>query len=241
MTRLVSFSAVCVAFVSLTACSADDGGSSLRQAYKVDPAAKCDPADTNCAGEDPTVPPCDPADTNCKPPPPVSNPCDAQAVKSDESCKTLLGYTWNGSTCTELHGCQCFGPDCGSLFKSAEACKEAFGSCVVPDWCGETAQELATLLAEARSCNIASAGAIVCDGTVVPTTMGCPVPVASGSSKATIAYLDLYKAYAQKCPLPVPACPSPKGLSIDCVQGADIDGLMGACSYVPAPSTGEAK
>ena len=263
MKRLVSFSSLCAVLAAFSGCAADSGAGDDREVspYVMPPATcaaddptctdpKCDPADANC---DPKVPPCDPSatdcdpkvppcaagDTNCDPKVPPVDSCAAQAVKADESCDAFLGYAWDGKSCFALSGCACIGPDCNALFKTAEACKTKFQACgQASDFCGDTAKELEKLLTAARACNIASASKVVqCDGSFVQTIAGCPVPVASGSSPETQAYTALYLKYAASCPLPVPACPNPKGIPIGCVQGPDIDSLVGMCSLNPDGST----
>jgi hypothetical protein len=264
MTRIVSFSSLCAVLAAFSGCAADSGASNERgvSPYVMPPATcaagdptcvdpQCDPSVENC---DPKVPPCDPndpscgkapcdpSDTNCDPKVPPTDSCAAQQVKADESCGSFLGYAWNGKDCFALSGCACIGPDCDALFKTADACKEKYQSCDQPaDFCSDTAKELEKLLAAARACNIASASKVPqCDGSFVQTVAGCPVPVASGSSAETKAYTDLYLKYAANCPLPVPACPSPKGIPIGCVQGPDADSLIGQCSLNPDGSTGGA-
>jgi hypothetical protein len=193
------------------------------------------PGDTNC---DPKQPPCpadpnQPADASCDPKVPSVDPCAAQQVKADLSCNTFLGWAWNGSACFQLSGCACAGQDCKALFKSEKECLSKFAACSTWNACAAIAKELDKLLFAARACNIASAKAVVCDGTFVNTVTGCPVPVASGSSEETKAYLKLYQTYAQSCPLAVPACPNPKGIPIACQQGSDVDSLIGQCALSP--------
>ncbi len=239
MNRVVSISSLFAIIIAFSGCAADRGAGDDGEVVSPavvgagDTGATCDPNDPAC-----NEAPCDPGDTNCDPKvPPIEDPCAPHEVKSDETCDQLLGYAWDGKSCYPLNGCACIGPDCGELFASEEKCIESFKSCAPQSWCEETAETLAVLLAAARECNIASMKIVECDGTFVDTTFGCPVPVASGSSDVTLKYLAIFKEYAQNCPLPVPACPNPEGLTIDCVQGPNQDSLIGSCSVV-TDSTG---
>jgi hypothetical protein len=127
------------------------------------------------------------------------------------------------------------------VFDTEKECVNKYSSCSGGgsiDDCKLLAAELDELLSAARSCNIASASAKApCDGTLVPTVQGCPVPVASGSSSETLSYLELFEKFSKVCALPVPACPNPTGVPIDCVQGPDVDGLLGECSFVGQDAT----
>ena len=247
---ICSIFAVLAVFTGCAAESGDEGADRDVSPFVLPGADKCDPNDPTCAPSscddgtqncDPKVPPCEPGNTNCDPKVPPKDPCKAQEVKADATCNSMLGYAWDGSACYALSGCACSGPDCNSLFKTQEACEAHYQICKggSADECKTLAKQLATLLGDARACNIASAQKSVCDGTFVPTTQGCPVPVASGTSPETKAYLELYSKYAQVCDLPVPPCPNPKGLPVGCVQGPDVDGLMGQCGLLPGDSTAE--
>lgn len=202
-----------------------------------DPAWPCDPSATDCA----PPPPCDPSDTNCDDG--TQTKCAAQDITTD-GCGAFFGYAWDGKQCVALDGCECKGSDCSAVFATEKECVSKYSSCLTGgiDDCTLLAGQLSTLLGSARSCNIASASAKApCDGTLVPTVQGCPVPVANGSSEETKAYLELYEKFASVCPLPVPACPNPTGVPIDCVQAPDVDGLLGECSFTGDDATDPTK
>jgi hypothetical protein len=56
--------------------------------------------------------------------------CEPMDAKGQGACFCLVGYAWNGITCTEITGCECVGDDCPHLFKDQQACKSAHTSCV---------------------------------------------------------------------------------------------------------------
>lgn len=103
-----------------------------------------------------------------------------------------------------------------------------------PDLCGSLAADLAALLAEAQSCNVAAANPTQC-ANWVPAITGCAAPVASAGSAATVQYLEVYEVYAQSCPLPDRPCVDTTTLSVACTQTADNDSLVGNCTIVDKP------
>lgn len=59
----------------------------------------------------------------------VNTICRAQqadAVGVDCSSVIHFGFAWNGTTCRQLSGCQCQGPDCGDVFASETECMNAY-------------------------------------------------------------------------------------------------------------------
>ncbi len=56
--------------------------------------------------------------------------CTAQDAAGDGACMMILGYAFNGRTCTELGGCDCVGDDCDEIFNSREACRDAYKPCL---------------------------------------------------------------------------------------------------------------
>ena len=232
MNRLHTLSIVALfTFAGAAGCSAaPDDEATSRDHAALD---GCDPADSACA--------CPPDDTSCVPPnvPPVDPCAPTEAKGLDESCDLFWGWAWDGSACLSVSGCECKGA-CDALYKTADDCKVAHEICSGTgtggggDFCAQAASDLAALLAQAQACNIASADAAQCSA-FVPTIGGCYAPVASAGSEYTEKYLDLYDAYVASCPLPVPACPDPSTIKAGCVQGPDVDGLVGACEIL-APS-----
>jgi hypothetical protein len=160
--------------------------------------------------------PCDPSDKTCVPPGSdgvcdPSDPTDADCPcdPSDTSCKPPCDPS--DTNCTKLPP----NVDCASL-----------------------AQTLAQILAQAQACNLASAGAKAQCAAFVPTTSGCSAPVADAGSEATLKYEQIFKfEYLPSCPLPVPACPDPSTLKTGCVQGPDVDSLVGACAVLTDATT----
>lgn len=59
-------------------------------------------------------------------PTPSCKPMDVQGVGA---CKMLLGWYFNGKTCTSLGGCSCAGTDCGKLYKDSASCQAAYAAC----------------------------------------------------------------------------------------------------------------
>lgn len=59
--------------------------------------------------------------------PPVS--CNPMEVKGVGDCKLLLGFHWDGQTCSALSGCECAGADCGNLYKDQDLCLKAHADC----------------------------------------------------------------------------------------------------------------
>jgi len=57
---------------------------------------------------------------------PSCKPMDAKGVGN---CKMLLGWYYNGKTCSSLSGCSCAGTDCSKLYKSSGACNTAYAAC----------------------------------------------------------------------------------------------------------------
>ena len=64
-----------------------------------------------------------------------ASPCDAQNAFGSGTCFGFLGVKWNGSGCENVTGCSCVGPDCGSLYKTPEACALAHGTCPASSPC----------------------------------------------------------------------------------------------------------
>jgi hypothetical protein len=48
------------------------------------------------------------------------------------ACKMILGYKWDGKTCTMISGCSCSGKDCSRLYSSLAACQKAQAHCTKP-------------------------------------------------------------------------------------------------------------
>lgn len=55
--------------------------------------------------------------------------CAPQQARGEGACERILGVAWTGSRCVTLSGCSCQGADCGDLFPSEEACREAHQGC----------------------------------------------------------------------------------------------------------------
>lgn len=60
--------------------------------------------------------------------------CAPVDAKGEGMCKKLLGFVWDGSSCTALSGCNCVGSGCGQLLSQAE-CALAHKTCPKPDPC----------------------------------------------------------------------------------------------------------
>ena len=101
-----------------------------------------------------------------------------------------------------------------------------------PTPCEELASDLELLLAEARSCSIIQSNCSV----ALETIGGCPVP-ANADNAATAIYAELFEKYADECPMWGPASCGPLDLALaDCLQGPNVDGLMGTCGIVNDPT-----
>jgi hypothetical protein len=182
----------------------------------------CDPGDATCNPCPPDNPNCDPSQINCDPTP----------VQTTGACDQFWGVAWSGTSCVELTGCECTGA-CDALYPSIEECAHAHEGCVpVPVDCNVLAEKLASLLAAAKACNVASMSPKAQCGFLVPTIFGCPTPVASQDSAETQAYLGMFEIYAKSCTMAVPACPDPTTLVTGCEQGPDVDSLIGTCAIV---------
>lgn len=122
----------------------------------------------------------------------------------------------------------------------APACAPGDPSCVPSKVdCDKLAAELEALLIEVRSCNIASTQPTNPCSVLVPTVNACPVP-ANASSSELKTYLSLFDKYAMNCPLPAKPCADPSNLAMGCVQGPDVDSLLGVCDFIATPSVNDA-
>jgi hypothetical protein len=235
----ITFAAL--ALIPMAGCSTDPdpaGSGSLISAFAGD---VCAPDESQCP-----PPPCDDTDPACPPPPcspgdPECPPiaiCDPMPVEVQGDCDLFWGWAWNGSACVPLSGCECQG-DCALLYGDPDACAIDHEGCdgtIDPD-CNVLAAELGTLLAEAQACNVASMSPSQCNY-FVPTISGCSQPTVS--EEAAKPYLDLFAVYAAHCPLTDPPCPDPSTLSTGCVQGPDVDSLIGQCAIVDDGSVDDA-
>ncbi len=62
-------------------------------------------------------------------------PCDAFLASGTGTCRTALGFSFNGAECVLVAGCSCVGADCPRLYPTAEICQEIHASCVPPVPC----------------------------------------------------------------------------------------------------------
>lgn len=60
---------------------------------------------------------------------PTGGVCAAMDAEGIGSCEPVRGYTWTGSRCEIVSGCECAGADCDSLYPSQAACREAHAGC----------------------------------------------------------------------------------------------------------------
>ncbi len=58
--------------------------------------------------------------------------CAPMQARGQGDCDGFFGWAWSGTYCTAIGGCECVGPDCGSLYFSVEDCGKAHESCPVP-------------------------------------------------------------------------------------------------------------
>ncbi|MCB9598122.1 MAG: hypothetical protein H6719_35745 [Sandaracinaceae bacterium] len=63
--------------------------------------------------------------TPCAPP---TRACAAMDVVSEGDCLIVLGFAWNGFSCTQID-CLCTGTQCGELFTTLAACQRAYETC----------------------------------------------------------------------------------------------------------------
>lgn len=66
----------------------------------------------------------------CVEDPPVEDPCDPMDAEGDGLCYAELGYTWDGTECALVGGCECVGDDCDELYLTEEECVAATESCI---------------------------------------------------------------------------------------------------------------
>lgn len=55
--------------------------------------------------------------------------CSADQAVAEGSCRSVLGYRFDGMRCESLIGCTCTGADCATLPATEEACYAAHASC----------------------------------------------------------------------------------------------------------------
>lgn len=55
--------------------------------------------------------------------------CDPMDAAGVGTCGMWFGFTWDGSDCTGVSGCDCAGADCGGLYPTLDACTSARRSC----------------------------------------------------------------------------------------------------------------
>lgn len=76
------------------------------------------------------------ADGACEPCTGECAPFDARGVGA---CAAFFGYSWNGSECVGISGCDCAGTDCGRLYDSPDECLFEQWSCTTPPSCSSDA------------------------------------------------------------------------------------------------------
>lgn len=59
--------------------------------------------------------------------------CSAWEATGTGDCPGFFGYTWNGTSCAGISGCDCVGRDCGRLFDSQETCEASQQECLQQD------------------------------------------------------------------------------------------------------------
>ncbi|MCA9582641.1 MAG: hypothetical protein KC416_12660 [Myxococcales bacterium] len=58
-----------------------------------------------------------------------TDPCDAQDAGGTGPCQAIVGYVWDGKSCTSSSGCTCTGKDCDSIYQDAASCEAAHSQC----------------------------------------------------------------------------------------------------------------
>jgi len=68
----------------------------------------------------------------------LTDPCGPDEAKGEGPCDQFFGWAWDGLQCIGVSGCECIGPDCGSLPLELGDCEIAHADCPVvppPDGC----------------------------------------------------------------------------------------------------------
>ena len=105
----------------------------------------CQQADVSCSGT-----PCGSrcpggfrdAEHRCQPNPPADcpggPPCTPYDARGTPNCQTLWGFTWDGTKCVAIVGCECVGADCATLVRDQDTCVADFQCCIHPETCKGT-------------------------------------------------------------------------------------------------------
>lgn len=55
--------------------------------------------------------------------------CDSFIAVGTGTCRAILGYAWNGASCTPITGCGCEGIDCERLHPDIDTCRSFHAAC----------------------------------------------------------------------------------------------------------------
>jgi len=137
----------CLCGVCSRPCEGDTTCSSLNDAAECGASAmSCGAAEQSCTIECSDDDACDTlgAAARCeagrcvRPAPPVSSDaggsgeCRAMDARSNGNfCERLVGYAWNGSSCTDIQ-CGCEGSECDDIYPTRAACERDYAECAPP-------------------------------------------------------------------------------------------------------------
>lgn len=93
----------------------------------------CDCVGADCGSTYDTQAECEAAHAGCA-------SCAAIDARGEGPCEAILGWGWDGTSCTALSGCECVGTECAALHSEPALCETAHRHCLELPTCTSNAE-----------------------------------------------------------------------------------------------------